>query len=317
MQHQKLINAAKKLGASITDVSDMMERETAIVSHMGKSELVMDGVPTSWINVRSQFYCDNKQLTKLAYEALGIAYPKSLIFKNGTEKALVSFFEKEKKYVCKPLDATNGIGVVLDITSLEMVKNYYETHQDLGTLFLLEEQAEGEDLRIHVIGGRIVAACVRKPAFVLGNGQDSLEKLIEQRQAVMKTQNPKNFLTVDAVTKKLLTAQGLTLASIPAAGQTVQLKHIANMAQGGVAIDVTEEIHPVYHEWVKALSEYLETKYFGLDVMTTDFTKSPNEAAKVLEINARADWMHHTFSERRTHDMADIILKELFYAPPF
>jgi cyanophycin synthetase len=34
--------------------------------------------------------------------------------------------------------------------------------------------------------------------------------------------------------------------------------------------------------------------------------------AKVLELNARPEWLHHTFSERRTHDVAALILESLF-----
>ena len=84
------------------------------------------------------------------------------------------------------------------------------------------------------------------------------------------------------------------------------------MAQGGIAIDVTQEIHPAYHQWVSALADFLGTPYFGLDIMTTDYSLDPYQHAKVLEINARAEWLHHTFSEVRTHDMAGMILGAVF-----
>ncbi len=311
-QHNQLIERAKKLGVKVTDVSSLMQKDSAILDYQGQSELVNEGVPTSWINVRSQYYCDNKQLTKLAYETLNIPYPKSIPFKDAQLEGLEAFFTKGRKYVCKPLDATNGIGVILDICSLEEVKAYFEAHKHLGSLFMLEEQIEGADLRIHVLGGKIVAACIREPAFVMGNGRDSLQELIEKRREVMRTQNPQNFLEIDEATKSLLLQQKLTLTDIPVDKQKVQLKYVSNMAQGGIATDVTDSIHPTYHDWVHSLTSYLQTSYFGLDIITSDFTKNPNKNAWVLEINARADWMHHTFSEVRTHDMAGLILKELF-----
>ncbi|MBK7409919.1 MAG: ATP-grasp domain-containing protein [Saprospirales bacterium] len=312
IQHSLVINRAKKHGISVTDIGQLMQANAAILEHNGISELLIDGVPTSWINVRSQFYCDNKQLTKLAYEALHIPHPRSVTFKTPADPSLNAFFKEGKQYVCKPLDNTNGLGVVMHIRSLEMVEAYFEEFNYLNTQYLLEEQVEGKDLRIQVIRGKIVAACIREPAFVVGNGHDSLETLIEQRRAIMRTQNPDNSLEIDSASKALLAQQGISLSDIPPKDQKVSLKYVSNMAQGGMATDVTDEIHPLYREWATALSSYLNTGYMGLDFITTDPQQNPLAHAWILEINARAEWLHHTFSERKQHDMAGIILKEVF-----
>ncbi len=290
----------------------MMEESFAVLEYNGRSELIKEGVPTSLINLRSQYYCDNKQLTKSAYEALQIPHPKSITFQSADEPAIAAFFREGQTYVCKPLDGTNGLGVVTDIQNMEMVKSYLDENQNLATRFMLEEQVGGEDLRIHVLGGKIIAACIREPACVIGNGKDDLKTLIAARRAVMHTQNPNNFLAIDQATKSLLAEQKISLEEVPAAQRKIQLKYVSNMAQGGIATDVTDDIHPVYHQWVADLSNYLNTGYFGLDLMTTNYAGDPNQYAEILEINARADWLHHTFSERRTHDIARMILEEVF-----
>ncbi|MFK7949058.1 MAG: hypothetical protein AB8G11_15815 [Saprospiraceae bacterium] len=312
LQHKRLINRAESQGMTITDVSKMMQRDAAIITHKNQSELVIDGVPMSWLNVSSQFYCDNKQLTKLAYEAIDIPYPKSIIFDSPDEKALIDFFENGQLYICKPLDSTNGIGVELDIDSFEKVNLYYKNYKLLNTRFLLEEYAAGKDLRIQVIGGKIVAACIREPAFVTGNGKNTIQELMNIRQAVMTKQNPNNRLEVDEATMELLKKQQLTINDIPKKNRHVRLKYVSNIAQGGLPIDVTNEIHEDFHRWATDLSAYLGTGYMGLDFMTTNHTENPYLYTKILEINARADWVHHTFSEVRTHDIAKIILKHLF-----
>lgn len=312
LQHQRLINRAESQGMTVTDVSQMMQRDAAIITHNDKSELVIDGVPMSWLTVSSQFYCDNKQLTKLAYEAVNIPYPKSIIFDSPNEKAVIDFFKNGQLYICKPLDSTNGIGVELGIDTLEKVNLYYDNYKYLNTRFLLEEYAEGKDLRIQVIGGKIVAACIREPAFVTGNGKNTVKELMDIRQVIMTSQNPNNRLEVDEATEELLKEQKLTLNDIPKENRHVQLKYVSNIAQGGLPIDVTDEIHVDFHRWAKDLSTYLGTSYMGLDFMTTTHTENPHLCTKVLEINARADWVHHTFSEVRTHDIAGIILEHLF-----
>lgn len=311
-QHKLLIDRAKADGIQVTDIGHLTNQPAAILKKNGTAELVLDGVPSSWITGRSKLYCDNKQLTKLVYEDLGLPYGQSISFKEVDEPGLKDFMVDGKNYVCKPLDSAQGTGVVMNIQSMEMVREYYEKHQHLASTFMLEEQLEGEDLRIHVIGGKIVAACIREPAYVIGNGIDTVQKLIENRRVVMKTQNPNNVLEVDEPTLRLLKEQSIELQDIPAANQKVRLKYISNMAKGGIAIDVSDDIHPIFGEWVTQLSNYLGTGYFGLDLMSTDYQDKAIESTNVLEINAYADWMHHTFSERKTHDIPGIILKELF-----
>ena len=46
---------------------------------------------------------------------------------------------------------------------------------------LLEECVEGEDLRVVVIDHEVVAAAVRRPAAVIGNGAHSVAELIERQ----------------------------------------------------------------------------------------------------------------------------------------
>ena len=69
---------------------------------------------------------------------------------------------------------------------------------------------------------------------------------------------------------------------------------------------------PLFKDWVAAFCDYLKMDYFALDILTTDYTKNPLEYSYVLEINGRGDWLHHTFSEVKKHDIAGIILESLF-----
>ncbi len=312
LQHSQLIERAKALRITVDDVSNLMQCNAAILKYNGIVELIVDGLPTSWINAQGQFLCDNKQLTKRAYEELQIPSPKSIIFETPDTPELKNFFKEGQQYVCKPLDSTHGIGVEMNICTLEAIDRYYQKFSYLNTFFLLEEQMTGKDLRIYVIDGKIVAACIREPAFVIGNGQDTLEALIEAHRGVMKRQDSKTYLEIDATTEALLAKQQLSLSDVPENERKVQLKYVANIAQGGIAIDVSDAIHPAYQGWVTALSNYLGAGYMGLDFITTDYQKPPISHSFILEVNARADWLHHTFSEHKTHDIAGIILEKVF-----
>lgn len=313
IQHQKILAAAQKLGIAVKDVSDSMGKDAAVLEINGQSELLVRGTPSSVISVRSQYYCDNKALTKEAFSHLGIPAPKSVLFKNPDDPQLLDFFKQGNTYVCKPPDGTNGVGVEMNITTLKAVSDYLKKYKSQdNTVFMIEEQVPGEDLRVQVIGGKIVAVCTREPAHVIGDGKTSLEKLILNLQKKVRAQNPANDLVVDKTTNDLIADQHLVMTDIPEAGRTVVLKELANMAQGALAIDKTDAFHPGFQLWIDKLVDYLGTPYFAIDIIAKDLGAPPESGAYALEINARPEWLHHTFSEVRTHDLPTIVLNSIF-----
>ena len=312
LQHQLILKAARKAGVEVNDQSALLGCPAAWLHSGNKTELLVRGIPTSWISMKTRFLCDYKQLSKEVFKQLGIPYAQSILFRDPGDIRIAEFITAGNKYVCKPQIAANGVGVRMNLETASDVLEYWETHRELGEEFLLEEQLEGDDIRIQVIGGEIAAACVREPAFVTGDGQATLIGLIEERRVVMEQQNPANKLDLDDTSMKLIADQRLSLDSIPDAGQKVWLKLVSNMGQGGVATDITDKLHPLYHRWVDEISRLMEAPYFALDLIGRKPSANPVEAVKALEINAQAEWLHHTFSEGRTHDLASEVVDALF-----
>lgn len=314
LQHQMVVEEAIRRGITVTDVSDVIEFPAVLLeSPKGQRELVVQGGPSSWTHMQTRCLCDYKHLTKIVFQRVGINAPKNILFNNPTDTNIKDFFEPGQSYVCKPNIGDGGIGVELGIRSLEEIQSYWERNKQLCTAFLLEEQVTtGSDLRIQVIGGKIAAACIREPACVIGNGKNSLIELIDARRMIMKTQNPANHLELDKVSMKLIEQQRLHLASIPIDGQKVVLKTVSNIGQGGIPIDVTDKLHPTYHQWVKKVEAFLKTAYFALDFISPDPAENPIKTSYCIEINPQPTWLHHTFSERKTHNLAAVVLDCLF-----
>ena len=84
------------------------------------------------------------------------------------------------------------------------------------------------------------------------------------------------------------------------------------MSQGAVAIDRMEELPAQYQQWVSSISRYLHVGYFAVDFIVNNLSGDPKSEAVLLEINAKPEWVHHTFSERRQHNIAGMVLDELF-----
>ena len=136
--------------------------------------------------------------------------------------------------------------------------------------------------------------------------------MIDRENIRVRGANPENNIEVDDQTNNLLVRQGVGLRDVVEADRVVHLKKLANMSQGALAIDLTDEIHPDYARWTKAIADTLSMPFFSMDVLTIDHRALPGDHAMVLEINAESAWLHHTFSERKQHDFPRIFLKRLF-----
>ncbi len=197
--------------------------------------------------------------------------------------------------VCKPVAGLRGIGVITDIGSRdELVKalDLYEKSQLGNDDFVIEQHVKGSDYRIVVIGEEVVAAVVREPASVLGNGVHTIVDLVEYKNRV-RALNPhlrsRPIQFSDAMRYQLAQG-GLTLDSVPAAGQQVVLANSANLSQGGDSFEVVDELHPSIRDVaIRAVQGIPGLGFCGLDMLIEDHRKPiDQQSATVIELNAHA-----------------------------
>lgn len=311
----ELVKEAQKMDIDV-DLLEHCSTDNILLSKDGKEVLFSDcGTPLDQLSYQAFFIAANKQYCKRLFDDLDIPHPKSIIFHDMDKELqnIQAFWKKDQVYVCKPLDSAEGKGVMMNIKSIEQLRTVWDGLKQEYSTLILEEQKAGGDLRIQVIGGKIVAVCIREPAFVVGDAQSTVQELVAARKAIIEQQNPVNTLVLDDPSFELLKKQNLSLDSIPKLDQKVQLKYVANMNQGAVSTDITYEMHPDYQDWIQKISDKLQLSIYALDVLTLDYTAPPTDQnAWALEINGQPYWYHHTFSEKRTHNIAKMILDDVF-----
>lgn len=311
-QHALIVAEAVRRGYRTLDTTkDIGHPATVLISPEGQWDLLVQGIPSSWTSMQTRYLCDNKHLTKLVFQELNIPAPENIIFQEANDSQVADFLQKHTVCVGKPQIGDNGIGVRMNLRTVEQVAEFVEQYRHLREPFMLESQVTGQDLRIQVIGGKIVAACIREPAHVIGDGYSNLNTLVQRRQKVIQAQNPANQLILDEVTLSLIKNQGLSLEGIPDLGQKVVLKNVSNIGQGGIPIDVTDRLHPVYHHWVELVGQRICSSYFALDIVAISPENSPEQGSYAIEINSEPSWYHHTFSEVRTHNLAPYVMDHL------
>lgn len=262
----------------------------------------------------------DKEGTKQILRDAGIPVPRGTViyYQDELEEAIndVGGFP----IVVKPLDGNHGRGITIDINSYEAAEEAYEAAREVSSGVIIERFYRGRDHRVLVINGRVIAVAERVPAHVIGDGQSTIEELIElTNQDPRRGDGHDNILTritVDRTTWQLLDRKGYTLETVLPKGEMCHLRSTANLSTGGIAIDRTDEIHPD-NIWVaQRIAKTIGLDIAGIDVVTTDISKPLREVDGVIvEVNAAPGLrMHICPSEGIARNVAEPILEMLF--PP-
>ncbi len=196
--------------------------------------------------------------------------------------------------VVKPIDASRGRGLTLDVRTPDEAHAAFLRARPEGSAVMLEPYLAIPDFRAVVIGDRVTMVFRRNPPYVTGDGRSTVAALLGEHNLAVREQRqafPSKYeVTVDGDLEATLARSGLSLASVPDAGRQVTLRTIPLRAYGGYPVDVTAETHPANQALFRRLMALS-----GLPVAAIDFRAETVERPwdqqrfAILEYNARPD----------------------------
>lgn len=218
--------------------------------------------------------------------------------------------------VVKPPAQDQGIGVSVHLQTPDAVRQAYATAMAHGRSVLVEQHVHGEDHRLLIVHGRLLAAARRRAASVIGDGRSSVRDLVARlNQDPRRGAHEKSLLQrieLDDNTLAVLAEQGLTPDSLPATGQTVVLRRTSNISNGGTAEDVTSIIHPDNAELAVRAARVVGLDIAGVDFLCPDISRSWLEVGgAVCEVNAQPGFRPHWLADP-TRDLNGEILRTMF-----
>lgn len=267
---------------------------------------------------------DDKEWTKQVLDDAGVAVPKGYICYSWDEiKDAADWIGWP--VVTKPLSGNHGRGVTTDITNEEELKSGYEAalarcRDDYGAV-IVESYIKGEDHRILVVGGKMIAAARRRSAHVEGDGKSTIQQLIDkENEDPRRGVGHENLLTqiiVDEQTMRLLEQAELTLDSVPAKGDIVYLKSTANISTGGTATDLTDEVHPEIKFAMERIGRIVGLDIIGIDMLAETLSKPlDQQSAGVVEVNAGPGFrMHMAPTHGTPRPVGEAVVDMLFPDP--
>ncbi|MFP5224785.1 MAG: N-acetylglutaminylglutamine synthetase [Actinomycetota bacterium] len=233
--------------------------------------------------------CDDKRVTRRVLEAAGLRIPAGRTASGDDED--LAFLAEHGSVVVKPARGEQGAAVTVGVTTPKELREAIARAEGHCQEVLLEEMVPGDDLRIVVIDHEVVAAAVRRPARVVGNGRDGIKTLIEaQSRRRSAATGGESSIPIDEVTIATVRGAGYELTDVLGEAEELQVRLTANLHTGGTIHDVTEELHPDLIEAAVRASHALSIPVVGLDLMVV----SPDKPDHVfIEANERPGLANH------------------------
>ncbi len=233
--------------------------------------------------------CDDKRVTRRVLAAAGLRVPFAHAA-TGDEHD-VAFLERVGRVVVKPARGEQGTGITIGVTDEDALREAVAEARKYSPDVLLEELVEGDDLRVIVIDHEVVAAAIRRPATIVGDGKRSIRELIErQSKRRSAATGGESKIPMDAGTEATVRENGHAMDEVLEAGQELAVRRTANLHTGGTIHDVTPVLHPDLADACVRASRALAIPLVGLDLMV----QSPEKPEYVfIEANERPGLANH------------------------
>lgn len=329
IQNLREIREEERLGPSTGCIVDEAVARGIPYIRLNKRSLVQLGYGVNQRRIRAtiasttgsiavDIACD-KEETKNLLEAAEIPVPRGRIVysEDGMKEAIDRI-----KYpiVIKPVDGNHGKGASINLNNWEDALKGLEAARKYSRGVIVEKYITGQDHRVLVINYKFVAAAIRKPASVKGDGKSTIQELIDKvNEDPRRGYGHEKTLTqikVDEFTMDMLQKADLTLESILPAGQEQWLKPTANLSTGGTATDVTDMVHPDNIFMCERIARIIGLDICGIDIMAENLTEPvAQNGGAILEVNAAPGFrMHIDPAEGLPRNIAEPVIDMLY--PP-
>ncbi len=230
----------------------------------------------------------DKFITSQVLKSENQPVPEELLLEldeQATSQACKDFLRANTPLVVKPLDASHGKGITVNIDSEDKLTTAIEEakQEAINGRVLLQKQLDGFDVRIVCINYEYVDSITRIPASVVGNGRNTtLELIVLANQSDERGENYKaklNFINVEKA-KQYLGDQ--KISETPLEGEEVHVIGVSNVGMGGVRKNIKNQIPEFLKDMAIQAAKILDLPVCGIDFMVK---KIPEKNDSLEDLN--------------------------------
>jgi GNAT-family acetyltransferase (TIGR03103 family) len=272
---------------------EVLDAETGEMrlSHGGRSLITRESL-SEFTSAIAMCRCDDKRLTRRLVSEAGITVPPARLATFDDDD--YAFLQEVGEVVVKPTRGEQGKGITVGVTADngpdELAVALARARQQYPEV-LIEQRVQGDDLRLVVIDGRVVAAALRVPPEVIGTGEHSVRDLIaaESRRRSAAT-GGESRIPQDDLTESTVRDAGWKLDDVLPKGTRLRVRRTANLHQGATIHDVTAQVNQELCRVGVAAAAAIGIPVTGIDLLVPDVT---GDDYAFIEANERPGLANH------------------------
>ncbi len=233
--------------------------------------------------------CQDKALTRRILHRAGLQVPEQI--RADDQDRNLRFLKEHGAVVVKPVQGEQGAGISVDIRNPADLEKACRTAYQVCKDVVLENYIQGQDLRIIVIDFKVVAAAVRRPARIFGNGEHNIRQLIQkQSRRRASATGGESRIPIDGETRRCLEQAGYSLDHVLEPDRELLVRKTANLHTGGTIHDVTLKLHPELSRAAEEAARVINIPVVGLDFLVPE-VDGPEYV--IIEANERPGLANH------------------------
>lgn len=272
---------------------EVLDAETGEMrlTHGGRSVITRESL-SEYTSAVAMCRCDDKRLTRRLVSEAGIIVPRARLAT--FDESDFAFLKEVGEVVVKPTRGEQGkgitVGVVPDNGPDDLSAALARARKQYPDV-LIEQRVTGDDLRLVVIDGRVVAAALRLPPEIIGTGEHSVRDLIaaESRRRSAAT-GGESRIPLDDLTESTVAEAGWGLDDVLPQGARLRVRRTANLHQGGTIHDVTAQVNAELCRVAVTAAEAIGIPVTGIDLLVPDVTGTDYA---FIEANERPGLANH------------------------
>ena len=253
---------------------------TSVVTRESLSELT---------NAVAMSRCDDKRIARRVVAEAGIRVPEGRTASFTDDDHV--FLHEVGSVVVKPARGEQGAGITVGVRSPEDLDRAIAFAAQHSPDVLLEERCHGQDLRVIVINGKVIAAALRCPPEVVGSGEHTIRHLVEaQSRRRSAATGGESVIPVDEVTTDTVREAGWDLDDVLPLNEHLIVRYTANLHTGGTIRDVTDDLNPKLARVSVEAADAIGIPVTGIDLIVPSVQ---GEEYVFIEANERPGLANH------------------------
>lgn len=242
--------------------------------------------------IDSHYLAKNKPASNTIFMNNNIPVPKHIIINNENKSDFLNNYDLKFPAVLKPIDGMQGTDVHTFIkTRKQFIKILENLLIKYGSI-MMEEQVYGDNYRIFVFNNQIMDVIKREQPFIIGNGIDTVEKLIINKN---NDQVKKSLFPTKKIDYEYILEQGYNKNDTVKKNKKIFITNTINFHNGAnpVRINLDEISNENKEMFIKA-HKLIKLECSGIDYMSSDI-KVPyyKNEGHIIEINDMVDTKIH------------------------